>query len=83
MMVKEAALCLQDGIIESPRDGDIGAIFGIGFLPFSGGPFRFIDSIGAKNIVSKMENLQKTFGERFSPPEIILEKLKTNSRFYD
>jgi 3-hydroxyacyl-CoA dehydrogenase/enoyl-CoA hydratase/3-hydroxybutyryl-CoA epimerase len=44
-MLNEAALCLQEGIIASPRDGDIGAIFGIGFPPFLGGPFQYMKAV--------------------------------------
>jgi len=82
IMIKEAALCLEEGIIGSPRDGDIGAIFGIGFLPFSGGPFKYIDTLGATSVVKKMNELQAKFGERFAPPEILVKNAKKNDLFY-
>ena len=52
LMVNEAILCLQEGIIDSVQDGDLGAILGIGFRPFTGGPFRFADKVGCPYLVT-------------------------------
>jgi len=82
MMVNEAVRCLEDGIIRSPRDGDIGAIFGIGFPPFLGGPFRFIDSQGSANIVERLEHYRKLHGDRFEPAPLLIEKAKSDGSFY-
>ncbi|TQV86484.1 fatty acid oxidation complex subunit alpha FadJ [Aliikangiella coralliicola] len=82
MMVNEAVRCLEDGIIRNVRDGDIGAIFGIGFPPFLGGPFRYIDSIGAQEIVKQMEMLEKIHGERFKPAQLLVEKAEAGEKFY-
>lgn len=82
MMVNEAALCLQYGILQSPRDGDIGAVFGLGFPPFLGGPFRYMDSQGLPKILSLMEKLAETKGPRFTPAQIIRERNANNQRFY-
>ncbi|HEX4932299.1 MAG TPA: 3-hydroxyacyl-CoA dehydrogenase NAD-binding domain-containing protein, partial [Gemmatimonadaceae bacterium] len=65
-MVNEAVRCLEEGIIRSPRDGDIGAVFGIGFPPFRGGPFRYMDTVGVGEIVRQLEELEGRFGE-FEP----------------
>ncbi|MFK7903833.1 MAG: 3-hydroxyacyl-CoA dehydrogenase NAD-binding domain-containing protein, partial [Chitinophagales bacterium] len=62
MMVNEAVHCLQDGIIDNPLDGDIGAVFGLGFPPFRGGPFRMIDDWGATEVVRLLENLAEKHG---------------------
>ena len=82
MMISEALICLQDGIISCPRDGDIGAVFGLGFPPFEGGPFRYIDSIGASRIVVTLESLEKIYGKRFSPPQILKDMAQSGKKFY-
>jgi 3-hydroxyacyl-CoA dehydrogenase / enoyl-CoA hydratase / 3-hydroxybutyryl-CoA epimerase len=82
-MLNEAVRTLEEGIIASARDGDIGAIFGIGFPPFLGGPFRYIDQLGATNLVAQLRNLQSRFGDRFSPAPLLLAMAEKQQRFYD
>ncbi|HMV03671.1 MAG: enoyl-CoA hydratase/isomerase family protein [Chitinophagales bacterium] len=81
-MVNEAALCLQEGIISSPLDGDIGAVFGLGFPPFRGGPFRYIDSLGAAKTVDILNDLASKYGERFDPAQILIDYAKAGKKFY-
>jgi 3-hydroxyacyl-CoA dehydrogenase / enoyl-CoA hydratase / 3-hydroxybutyryl-CoA epimerase len=81
-MVNEAAHCLQDGILRSPRDGDIGAVFGIGFPPFRGGPFRYIDRLGADEILRRLDDLHARFSPRFAAPELLLDMARSRRRFY-
>ena len=78
--VNEAALCLQDGVLRSARDGDIGAIFGLGFPPFRGGPFTWIDQVGAAEIVARLHQLEKNHGERFTPAAILVEAANNATR---
>jgi 3-hydroxyacyl-CoA dehydrogenase/enoyl-CoA hydratase/3-hydroxybutyryl-CoA epimerase len=81
-MVNEAALCLEEGIIANPLDGDIGAVFGLGFPPFRGGPFRYVDSIGAKKAVEILQDLEQQFGARFKPAQILVDYAKKGKLFY-
>jgi 3-hydroxyacyl-CoA dehydrogenase/enoyl-CoA hydratase/3-hydroxybutyryl-CoA epimerase len=81
-MINEAARTLEDGIIRSPRDGDIGAVFGIGFPPFRGGPFRYVDWVGLENIVRDLEELNDRFQPRFEPAGILVEMARRKQRFY-
>ena len=81
-MVNEAALCLGEGILRSARDGDIGAIFGLGFPPFLGGPFRFVDSLGAKEVVRRLTEFEAKYGERFKPAPLLVELAATGSKFH-
>ncbi len=56
--INETVYCLQDGVIKSAQDGDVASIFGIGFPPFTGGPFRYIDSIGTSKYVDQLNRLR-------------------------
>jgi len=80
-MLNEAARCLDDGIIASPRDGDIGAIFGIGSPPFLGGPFSYMDKLGASKISSDMSTLANS-NAIFAPCETLLEMADKGDKFY-
>ena len=81
-MLNEAARCLEEGILRSTRDGDVGAVFGIGFPPFRGGPFRYMDSVGVDQIVSQLEELNDRFPPRFQPAESLIEMARRKERFY-
>ena len=82
LMVNEAVWCLAEGIIASPRDGDAGAILGLGFPPFRGGPFRHVDATGAAAIVERMEELAERHGKRFTPAPMLVEMARSGRRFY-
>lgn len=82
MMVNEAVRCLDEQVIRSPRDGDIGAVFGIGFPPFLGGPFHYIDRLGAAEIVSRLTRLEQQYGDRFAPCDALLHAAEQQTKFY-
>ena len=81
-MLNEAVRCLEDGIIRSPRDGDIGAVFGIGFPPFLGGPFRYLDTIGAAAVVQQLDALDARFAGRYTPADRLRAMAIDGARFH-
>jgi len=81
-MLNEAARALEEGIIRSARDGDVGAVYGIGFPPFRGGPFRYMDSLGIPTVIEQLEELNSRFPSRFVPAEMLVELARRNGRFY-
>lgn len=81
--VNESVLCLQEGIVNSPTEGDIGAVFGLGFPPMKGGPFKFVDIYGAQKFVDKMKHFEQIYGESFRPCDLLLQHAKDSSKkFY-
>ena len=80
--LNEAVRCLEEGILRSPRDGDVGAIFGLGFPPFLGGPFRYLDHLGARFAVEMLEKLEAQHGARFAPAAMLVDLAKEGRRFH-
>lgn len=81
-MVNEAARCFGEGILRSARDGDIGAIFGLGFPPFLGGPFHYCDSLGAREVLDRLRRFEQVHGERFEPAPLLIEMAEQGLSFY-
>jgi 3-hydroxyacyl-CoA dehydrogenase/enoyl-CoA hydratase/3-hydroxybutyryl-CoA epimerase len=81
-MVNEAIRCLDAGIIGSPRDGDIGAVFGIGFPPFRGGPFRYAEATGLADLVEMLERLDLSHAGRYTPAPLLVAMARDGRRFY-
>ncbi|HEX6314977.1 MAG TPA: fatty acid oxidation complex subunit alpha FadJ [Gemmatimonadaceae bacterium] len=81
-LANEAVRALEEGIVRSARDGDIGAVFGIGFPPFRGGPFRWIDAVGISKVVDGLEDLSARFAPRFTPADLLVSMARRGERFY-
>lgn len=83
-MLNEAAYCFQENILMSASDGDIGAVFGIGFPPFLGGPFRYMDAVGVTHIVERLKYYQELHGNRFKPAAVLtkMSKAVKKNKFY-
>ena len=78
----ECARCFAEGVLETPEDGDLGAIFGWGFAPFTGGPFSHMDTVGLANVVATLDRLAQAHGERFNPPQRLRDMAAAGQTFY-
>lgn len=80
--VLEAVRALDEGVLEDIREGDVGAILGWGFAPWSGGPFSWLDIIGAKRVVEICDDLTARFGKRFAATQSMRDMAASGKRFY-
>ena len=78
----EAARCFEEGVLIDASSGDIGAIFGWGFAPFTGGPFSFIDTMGVAEFVREADRLAQAYGARFTPPQMLRDMAEKGESFY-
>lgn len=78
----EAVRAYEQGVLEDIREGDVGAILGWGFMPWSGGPFSWLDILGADQAVTICDHLTETCGPRFSAPEMLRDLAAKGEGFY-
>ena len=80
--VLEAVRALEEGVLEDIREGDVGAILGWGFAPWSGGPFAWLDMIGTPYAAVRCKELAEAHGARFAPPALLVEMADKAQSFY-
>ncbi|MDT0576253.1 3-hydroxyacyl-CoA dehydrogenase NAD-binding domain-containing protein [Croceicoccus sp. F390] len=78
----ETARCLEEGVLETPQDADVGALLGWGFPSWTGGTLSYIDTVGIEAFVEEAKRLAKAYGERFAPSAWLQEKAATQENFY-
>jgi len=79
----EALKSLESGVLRNHRDADLGAIFGVGFAPNTGGPFSYLDRIGLDNAVATLAAFAERYGTRYAPPAILKKMAATGERFFE
>ncbi|MEX6503335.1 3-hydroxyacyl-CoA dehydrogenase NAD-binding domain-containing protein [Pseudomonas zhanjiangensis] len=77
----ETVRCLEEGVLESVADANIGSIFGIGFAAWTGGALQFINQYGIRDFVARAQYLAEQYGERFLPPALLLEMAARSEAF--
>lgn len=82
IQVVEALKSFEEGVLEDVREGDVGAIFGWGFAPWSGGPFSWVDNHGLDKTITLCHSLKDEFGSRFNAPAILQKMQQNNQSFY-
>jgi len=77
----ETVRCLEEGVLRTVEDANIGSIFGIGYAPWTGGAIQFINQYGVRAFTERASQLAETYGERFAPPKLLQDKAESNTPF--
>ncbi|MGU9854939.1 3-hydroxyacyl-CoA dehydrogenase NAD-binding domain-containing protein [Pseudomonas sp. LF245] len=77
----ETVRCVEEGVLMSTADANVGSIFGIGFAAWSGGALQFINQYGLNDFIARARYLAEQYGERFTPPALLLEKAAQGASF--
>ena len=77
----ETARCLEEGVLKTAADANLGSIFGWGFAPQHGGTLQFINAVGLPEFVARAKELAKTYGERFEPPQLLSDMADKGETF--
>lgn len=79
----EAARCMENGVLRHARDAEIGAIFGVGFAPNTGGPLAWMDRMGIGNVLAALDALAETHGPRYAPPQILRDMAAKGETWFE
>jgi 3-hydroxyacyl-CoA dehydrogenase/enoyl-CoA hydratase/3-hydroxybutyryl-CoA epimerase len=82
LMVNEAVRCFQERVLRSARDGDVAAVFGLGFPPFLGGPLRYVDHLTPGALADRLHALADRHGERFEPAGLLRDMAADGTTFH-
>ena len=77
----ETVRCLEEGVLRSVPDANIGSIFGWGYAPFNGGTLQFINAYGVEKFVERARTLAEAYGERFDVPQMLKDMADTGKTF--
>jgi 3-hydroxyacyl-CoA dehydrogenase/enoyl-CoA hydratase/3-hydroxybutyryl-CoA epimerase len=83
LFVNEATRCLEEDVVRSPTDGDLGAVLGLGFPPFLGGPFHYADSLGLAALEHRLRALASTHGRRYEPAALLVDRAREGRTFFE
>lgn len=78
----ETARCLEENVVTTPEDADVGSILGWGFAPFRGGAISQIHTVGIDKFVTDCDNLAQKHGARFTPPQLLRDMAAKGEQFY-